>query len=75
MVLGHSQLYRKYFGKIENWQHEFIDRGHELNRKEIQESMHNRKHVIYFWTFGKSVRRSSRSAFGRPTGNNVSGHY
>ena len=25
--------------------------------------------------FGTSVRRSSRSAFGRPTGNNVSGHY
>ena len=26
-------------------------------------------------TFGTSVRRSSRSAFGRSTGNDVSGHY
>ena len=27
------------------------------------------------FTIGTSVRRSSRSAFGRPTGNDVSGHY
>ena len=27
------------------------------------------------WNIGTSVRRSSRSAFGRSTGNDVSGHY
>ena len=31
--------------------------------------------VIIFFFFGTSVRRSSRSAFGRSTGNDVSGHY
>ena len=35
-------------------------------------------HIIIihiFGNFGTSVRRSSRSAFGRSTGNDVSGHY
>ena len=31
--------------------------------------------IPQLWYFGTSVRRSSRSAFGRSTGNDVSGHY
>jgi len=34
-----------------------------------------RTDIANYDVFGTSVRRSSRSAFGRSTGNDVSGHY
>ena len=63
----HDILYKGRHQAIQ-WKKIGINNNFNINRKY---QLRNRQ----FWTIGTSVRRSSRSAFGRSTGNDVSGHY